>query len=60
MEYSYPHFQRELLREDSSFTGGPTPGQPLPDFDLPTIDGGRLRRSDLAGRPFALLFGSFT
>ena len=60
MEYRYPHFKRELLGEDSSFTGGAAPGQPLPDFDLPTTDGRHLRKRDLLGKPLLLIFGSYT
>lgn len=60
MEYAYPHFRRELLREDASFQGGPAPGDPFPDFDLPRLGGGRLRRGELLGRPFLFLFASFT
>ncbi len=60
MEYRYPHFKRELFGEDSSFNGGAVPGQPLPDFDLPTTDGGRRRRRDLLGKPLLLIFASYT
>jgi hypothetical protein len=60
MEYRYPHFERRLLLEDASFQVGPRPGEPMPDFDLPTTDGGHVRRADLLGRPFLLAFGSFT
>lgn len=60
MDYRYEHFKKELLQEDSSFSHGPRPGEPLPDFDLPTVDGGRLRKRDLAGKPFVLIFASIT
>ena len=60
MEYRYERFTRELLSEDASFRRGPRPGEPFPDFALPTADGGRLARADLAGRPFFLTFGSIT
>lgn len=61
MEYLYPHFQRELMMEDSRFHGGPRPGEPFPDFDLPTTDGGRIRGSDFVGRqPLLLSFSSVT
>lgn len=60
MEYGYEHFRKELLKEDSSFSHGQRLGEPLPDFDLPTVDGGRLRKRDLAGQPFVLIFASFT
>lgn len=61
MDYRYPHFSRELLREDATFQSGPWPGDPLPNFDLPTADGGRVRRSDFIDkRPLLLTLGSFT
>jgi len=41
--------------------GGPEPGDPAPDFRLPSIDGGELALADLrADGPLALVFGSFT
>lgn len=60
-EYRYPHFKRELLMEDSAFAGGPSPGEPMPDFDLPTTDGGRVSKDDFVGeRPLLLIFSSYT
>jgi hypothetical protein len=59
--YRFPHYRRELLREYASFHGGPEPGEPLPEFDLPTTDGGRVRKSDFTGRrPLFLSFASIT
>lgn len=61
MDYRYPHFKRELLREDASFTDAGRPGSTMPDFDLPTVDGGRMRRADYLNRqPLLLAFGSIT
>lgn len=61
MEYRYLHFNRKLLMEDVAFAGGPSPGQQMPDFDLPTTDGGRVRKGDFVGqRPLLLTFGSVT
>jgi hypothetical protein len=61
MEYRYPHFKRRLLMADMAFGGGPRPGRPMPDFDLPTTDGGRVRKHDFVGqRPLLLTFGSVT
>ncbi|GAC1299505.1 MAG: hypothetical protein NVS2B9_00580 [Myxococcales bacterium] len=60
MDYRYEHFKKELLQEDAAFSHGPGPGDPLPDFDLPTVEGGRLRKRDLAGKPFVLIFASIT
>jgi hypothetical protein len=60
-EYRYEHFKRELLIEDMAFAGGPGPGDPMPEFDLPTTDGGRVRKSDFVGdRPLFLTFASIT
>jgi hypothetical protein len=60
-DYRYPHFRRQLLLEDRAFTGGVRPGDALPDFDLPTTDGGRVRKADFVGeRPLLLTFGSVT
>jgi hypothetical protein len=61
MEYRYAHFQRAVLAEDMNFRGGPRPGDPLPDFELPTTEGGSVRRSDFVGRrPLLIVFGSIT
>ncbi|MDP9365616.1 MAG: redoxin domain-containing protein [Chloroflexota bacterium] len=61
MDYRYPHFTRGILRDDMAFRGGPRPGEPMPDFDLPTVGGGRLRRRDFAGRrPLLLTCTSIT
>lgn len=61
MTYRYDHFSREQLRGEDSFQSGPGPGQPFPDFDLQTLDGGRLSREDiLGGRPTLFTLGSFT
>jgi peroxiredoxin len=34
----------------------PCPGDPAPDFELPTLDDGPLRLEDLRGRPVLLTF----
>ena len=60
MEYRYEHFKRQLLAEDSSFSHGPRTGEPFPEFNLPTTEGGRLSKRDLAGAPFVIIFASFT
>ncbi|MBV7697373.1 thioredoxin family protein [Streptomyces sp. TRM70350] len=47
--------------EDMRFHTGPRPGEEMPDFDLPTVDGGRVTKSDFAGRtPLLLTMGSVT
>lgn len=61
MTYRYPHFYRKLLYRDLKFEGGRRPGQAMPEFDLPTSDGGRVRKSDFVGdRPLFLTFASVT
>ena len=61
MEYRYDHFSRQLLMEDMAWRGGVPPGEEMPDFDLETTDGGRVRKSDFVGvRPLLLSFGSVT
>lgn len=62
MEYRFEHFSAELLKEDASFTEAGAPGTSMPDFDLPTVDGGRARRVDFLQRqrPLLLAFGSVT
>lgn len=61
MPYRYSTFEREMMAEDASFSGGPAPGEPLPDFDLRTVDGGNLRKEDfLGGKPLVLSLVSIT
>jgi peroxiredoxin len=61
MEYRYPHFKRQLLAEDSAFERGPSPGEPMPDFELATTDGGRVSKNAFVGeRPLLLVFSSYT
>jgi len=61
VEYRYPHFQRELINEDASFTEAGRPGSVMPAFDLPTVDGGRVERNDyIHQRPLLLTFASIT
>ncbi len=41
--------------------GSLNPGDPAPDFDLPTYDrSSRVRLSSLRGKPVVLVFGSYT
>lgn len=61
MSYRYENFQRKMLAADMGFFGGPEPGQEMPDFDLETPDGGRVRKADFVGqRPLLLALGSHT
>ncbi|MEV8310854.1 hypothetical protein AB0P36_26750 [Streptomyces flavidovirens] len=61
MTYRYPHFHTRLVIEDMRFHAGPQPGEEMPDFDLSTVDGGRVTKSDFVGRgPLLLTMGSVT
>ncbi len=61
MAYRYAGFTRGILFEDMAFRGGSSPGQPIPDFDLPTTDGRRVRSRDFIGkRPVLLVCTSIT
>lgn len=61
MEYRIQHFSRALLQDDSSFLAGKDVGWPMADFDLPTTEGGRVRKRDYQGvRPFLITFASLT
>jgi hypothetical protein len=59
--YNYDTFKKEMVQKDLHFPGGPGPGSPAPDFNLPTLDGRRFRLSDYRGeRPVLIQFGSIT
>jgi hypothetical protein len=61
MTYRYERFERVLVKHDLAFEAGPRPGDPMPDFDLPTVEGGRVSKRDYVGkRPLLLTLGSFT
>jgi hypothetical protein len=61
-EYRYRHFTFGTLLQDMYFTAdSPAPGEPFPDFDLPTTDGDRVRKADYVGRrPMFMVAASFT
>jgi hypothetical protein len=60
-EYRFDHFRREHLWDALAFRAGPEPGWAVPDFDLPTLHGGRIRKADFAGnRPVLFTFASLT
>ncbi|MBA3623178.1 MAG: redoxin domain-containing protein [Methylibium sp.] len=61
-DYGYRHVTPKVLFEDLGFSDdAPRPGDPLPSFDLPLTDGGRLRSDDLlGGKPVLFVTGSFT
>lgn len=59
--YNYDTFRREMVKNDMHFRGGPEPGSFAPDFDLPTVVGGRFQLSEYIGqRPVLIEFGSIT
>lgn len=62
-EYNFEHFRTRHLATDGLNTlrsKGISPGEEAPDFELPRVDGGTLRLSELRGRPVLLHFGSRT
>jgi hypothetical protein len=60
-KYAYSHFHAGLLIEDRAFLGGVAPGRAFPQFDLPTVDGGRVTSQELIGeKPVLMYFGSVT
>ncbi len=62
-DYNFKHFRAKHLLSDMQATmekRGISPGALAPDFELPRADGGRLRLSELRGKPTLLHFGSFT
>lgn len=61
-DYRYCHFTLETLIEEMYFAASsPAPGEPFPDFDLPTTDDGRIRKADYVGRrPMFMVAASFT
>ena len=60
--YRYEHIALPLVLQDMSFgKDDPEPGDRVPKFDLPTLDGGRFRSTDLGETgPAFLIFGSYT
>lgn len=60
--YRFDHLGMRLVLGDMYYKkNDPGPGDRVPDFDLPTLDGGRFQSSDLAERgPVLLVFGSYT
>ena len=60
--YRYDHLQLRLVLRDMYFSrDDPGPGDAVPDFDLPTLSGGRFRSTDLdESGPALLIFGSYT
>jgi len=60
--YRFEHLALPIVLRDLYFsTSDPGPGDRVPEFDLPTVDGGRFRSTDLAETgPALLIFGSST
>ena len=60
--YRFDHLSLSTVVKDMSFSqGDPGPGDRVPDFDLPTLAGGRFRSADLVETgPTLLAFGSYT
>ncbi len=60
---NYAHYERKYQLADFTRTWraqGVQPGEVAPDFELEAATGGRVRLSDLRGRPVLLHFGSYT
>ena len=60
--YRFKHLALPLVLKDMYFSrDDPGPGDRVPDFDLPTLGGGRFRSADLGETgPALLIFGSYT
>ncbi len=59
--YRFTRFRTALLIDDLTFARDtPGPGDRVPAFDLPVLDGGRFRDTDLGRQPVLLVFGSRT
>ncbi len=60
--YNYKKFARsETTNMSGHFKTQLRAGEEAPDFTLPTVEGGRVRLSDLRGKKHVLLeFGSIT
>jgi hypothetical protein len=61
-EYRFTRLTTRLILADARFSwGDPMPGDPIPAFDLPLLDGRRFQSRDLAqGGPALIVFGSST
>ena len=60
--YRFEHLAVGIVMKDMYFSkADPGPGDRAPDFDLPTLGGGRFRSADLGETgPALLIFGSYT
>jgi len=61
-QYLYDHVTTKVLMDDMSFgDDAPRPGDRLPEFDLPTVDGDRISTRDFVGhKPLLLITGSYS
>jgi hypothetical protein len=60
-KYRFDDLTTLMILDDLHFRrDDPGPGEKLPDFDLPTTQGGRFRSADLGSRPVFMIFGSRT
>lgn len=62
-DYNYEHFRAKNILTEIAWSGegkGVQPGSEAPEFELESVDGGRVRLSGLRGRPVLLHFGSIT
>lgn len=61
-EYNYDHVTSKVLMDDMSFgDDAPGPGDRIPRFDLPLLDGGRISTTDFTARkPMLLITGSYS
>ncbi len=57
--YRFEHLALRIVLKDLYFSkNAPGPGDQVPDFDLPTLGGGRFRTTDLGETgPALLIFG---
>jgi hypothetical protein len=58
--YRFESFTSDLIEEFAAFHAGPAAGQPLPEFQLATTDGGSVGKGSFRGKPLLIAFGSFT
>ncbi len=61
-QYRFEHLALPVIMKDMYFSkDDPSPGDRVPSFDLPTLEGGRFRSTDLGETgPALLIFGSYT
>jgi hypothetical protein len=61
-DYRYDHVTTEVMMGDMAFgDDAPRPGERIPQFDLPLLDGGRIDTATLPrGKPLLLMTGSLS